>query len=754
MAGPDVSSAVTRYRRDAARITSRSVLCESEKLEQIRALPRRHRKKTGSGFESSWTSVEDEAAREAAALLELLRTPTTALHDGLGRLAELRVPELLGKVESEQLRVRTVLGDIEQASAAVDRRDFGSAGAHLEAAERGLSQTGGPFVVAVNAAIGQAAVGRELRGLIEANVIEQEAADLEAAALASSSPALDRIGALVAVLTARIRGYETAADILHAQVERPSSTVRRGAAREQGGLTVVLPQDCETFSEVGGLDAAKATLRSTVGAILERPDQAARYQVVHNGILFHGPPGTGKTLLSRALAGEYGLRYIRFSPASIASAYIHEAAANLQRLFELARQNAPCVLFLDEIDTIASNRSDQPSADHREVVTQLMNSLEEFRRVPGLVICAATNDIDRLDPGLREGRFDTKILLPLPDSEARQSILTVLLERRDEAVDWAAIDIDAIARLTSGYNAAAVEGIVSRAAQAALADDVRISHSQLVGAVEEREGKDRLNLDEKLTWDDVVLADPTRSEIFEILSVFSRPQLARELGVKPPAGILLYGPPGTGKTTIAKVMASEVSASFYELSAAELLSKWAGESEQKVAKLFAKARSGRPAIVFIDEIDGLLRRRSSDSSAAWEERVVSQFLRELDGLRAGEGVLLVGATNRLDIIDEAIVSRRLTPIRVGMPDLEGRMRLLELLCKNLKLAKDVKLRRIATRTDGMSGADLRRVRDVAGMKALARVSGSSTTPTDIAITMLDFEQALDNQFDQASLAQV
>jgi transitional endoplasmic reticulum ATPase len=202
-------------------------------------------------------------------------------------------------------------------------------------------------------------------------------------------------------------------------------------------------------------------------------------------------------------------------------------------------------------------------------------------------------------------------------------------------------------------------------------------------------------------------------------------------------------------------MASQIAASFYELSAAELLSKWAGESEQRVEKMFAKARANRPSIIFIDEIDSLLRRRSADSTSKWEERVLSQFLRELDGLKAGDGVLLVGATNRADTLDDAIVGRRLEPIAVGLPDPAARLKLLQLLCREVKLARGVNLKELALQTEGMSGADLKRLRDLAGMRALSRnAQGGTVRKPTLSISQTDFRQALDSQLSRVSLTEV
>jgi transitional endoplasmic reticulum ATPase len=747
---------VSLYRRNAARVTSHEVLHPLEKEAAVEELPRLRRRKMRPELEAQWRIAEEAARKDASELVSLVRDPVEDLYEALHQLAELRVPELLGKIEIELQHVGNARAHLDAADDALARFDFGAAGAEVEECERELWLVGGHAVVAMNRALGQAAVSKDFRGRLEENVAERRQAKLQLDTIRGSG---NRVA--VAEAAARLRGleatgYRLAAEILAAQVRQGGDKANTAKVGRDNQLRVVPPQQLETFADVGGLEDVKEQLRDTIGTILERPDEAARYHVVHNGVLFYGPPGTGKNLLSRALAGEYGLRYLRFSPATIASAYIHEAAANLRHLFELARQNAPCLLYLDEIDTIASDRSDNPSADHREVVTQLMICLEEYRAVPGLVIAAGTNDLDRLDPALREGRFDAKIHVPLPDPNDREDVFRVQLKRRGDTVAWDDIDLSALARATNGYNAAALETVVSLAAQAAMKAKQPIDQKVIAKVIEDRGGQHKISLDERITWDDVVLDDETRNRVMDILAVFSRPDVARDLGVRAPAGIILYGPPGTGKTTIARAMASQISASFYEMSAADLLSKWAGESEQKVAKLFAKARANRPSVIFIDEIDALLRRRSSDSTAKWEERVLSQFLRELDGLKGGEGVLLVGATNRIDTIDEAIVGRRLEPIEVGLPDAVARLRLLQNLCRDVKLAKNVNLRALTSATEGMSGADLKRLRDTAGMRALGRVTrnGPDKRGAGVSVTMADFQAALDARRTHASMAEV
>jgi transitional endoplasmic reticulum ATPase len=744
---------VSLYRRNAARVTGRDVLHALEKDALVEELPRLRRRKARPEMEAGWRAEEEAARSEARGMVSLVRGPVDELHEALEALAALRVPELLGKVDIELQHVRTARTHLDAAEDALVRFDFGAAGAEVEECERELWLVGGHAVVAMNRALAQAAVSKDFRGRLEENVAERRQAKLQLDTARTGGNRVATAEAAGRLRRLEAAGYALATEILAAQVRSGSDKATTAKVGRENSLRVVPPQQLETFADVGGLEDVKEQLRETIGTILERPDEAARYHVVHNGVLFYGPPGTGKNLLSRALAGEYGLRYLRFSPATIASAYVHEAAANLRHLFELARQNTPCMLYLDEIDTIASDRSDNPSAEHREVVTQLMICLEEYRAVPGLVIAAGTNDLDRLDPALREGRFDAKIHIPLPDPNDREDVFRVQLTRRGDAVEWADVDLPTLARMTNGYNAAALETIVSLAAQAAMKAKKPIDGAILAKVIEDRGGQHRISLDERITWDDVVLADDTRDHVMDILNVFSRPDVARELGVRAPAGIVLYGPPGTGKTTIARAMASQIAASFYELSAADLLSKWAGESEQRVAKLFAKARANRPSIIFIDEIDALLRRRSADATAKWEERVLSQFLRELDGLKGGEGVLLVGATNRIDTIDEAIVGRRLEPIEVDLPDAVGRLKLLQNLCRSVKLAKNVNLRTLTAATEGMSGADLKRLRDTAGMRALGRVARGGAKGT-VSVTMADFQAALEARRTHASMAEV
>ncbi len=740
---------VSLHRRNARHVTHRRVLHAVEKQEAIAALPLLRRRSGRLALERAWDEEERVAAGEARASVLRLAEAAAAFEAALKRLALVGSPDLLGKVEPELQRVKGVTVELADAEAALDELDFGTAGAAVDRAGRELWLIGGPLVVVLNESLGRAAIGRTQRDELLDNISARQTAkaELEQARVEGSAAAIE---AAVAVHLAEAAGLELAAGILSLQTRPSKPSTARGAS----GVRVIPPHELETFDDVAGLHEVKDQLRATVGTILENPEEAARYRLVHNGILFYGPPGTGKTLLSRALAGEYGLRYLRFAPAAIGSSLAHETASNLQRLFDLAAESVPCLLFLDEVDSIASARDEGPGSEHREVVTQLMTSLEEYRSVTGLVICAATNDIDKLDPGLREGRFDARVRVPLPDPDARREVLALHLKRRNEAVQWEDVDLAEIVAATSGRNCAALEQLVTLAAQSALAAGRPIAQADLVAAVRQREGRDRATVEQRVTWSDLVLPDDTREQLMDLVNVFVKPDLARSLGIQPPPGILLHGPPGTGKTTIARAMATEIEASFYEQSAADLLSKWVGESEERVARLFAKATANRPSIIFVDEVDGLLRRRSADSTNRWEERVVSQFLRELDGLSGATGVLLVGATNRPDVIDPALRQRRLTPIEIGLPDAGGRLQLLRVLLSEASLAPDVDLRELAVATEGMSGADLKRLRDLAGMKTLGRASRAGDDPGEVRIGAGDLVSALQGMRRRASFAVV
>jgi transitional endoplasmic reticulum ATPase len=386
--------------------------------------------------------------------------------------------------------------------------------------------------------------------------------------------------------------------------------------------------------------------------------------------------------------------------------------------------------------------------ESRRVVNQLLTSLEEYRSVRELIVMAATNRLEELDPAVvRPGRFDKHVRVDLPDREARRAILAARLRGRPVADD---LDLDAIVDRTEGLTPAALSAVVEAAALAAFREStasrlerVPITSAGLLGALVARGGSDRPTATAH-GWDDLVLDPRTKGELQQLQRLIEDPELARRFGIDPPSGLLLAGPPGTGKTTIARVLAAEAQCSFYSVSAADLTSKWVGESEHRIQALFARARDNAPSIVFLDELDAIARKRLADQDVA--DRQLTQLLTEIDGLGSRPGVFVIGATNRPDMLDEAITrgGRLSRTIMVPLPDLEARAAILELETRRMPLGA-VDLRAIAGVTDGFSGGDLKAVCQQAAINALMRTTSDRPGPGQAAeadVESADFAKAV------------
>ena len=507
-----------------------------------------------------------------------------------------------------------------------------------------------------------------------------------------------------------------------------------------GEFEVEPPEELPTFEDVGGMEELKQETRETVGLLLEHPDEAARYGIEWNGILLHGPPGVGKTFFARAIGGEYRLNLMHVSTGDLIGGIVGQSAHNIDKAFQTALENLPCVLFFDEFDSVAQRRDETPDQEARRTVNQLLTSLEAHREERELLVMAATNSIEHLDPAvIRPGRFDRHIRIDLPDAEARRAIFEAELDDRPTASD---VDLAELVRRTEGMTPAAISKIVDTAALETFreatqtGDEVLLDTAHLLSAVERYGGQDRPTV-EHWSWDSLILDPAIKAQLQQLQAVIEDPESARRFGVEPPTGLLLAGPPGTGKTTVAKVLAAQARASFYAIAGADVISKWVGESERNIRQLFQRARENRPSIIFIDEIDAIAPRRGESNV---HDSQVNQLLAEIDGVAGQRGVFVVGATNRPDQLDPALLrgGRLSRTIVLGLPDEAARLAMLRLHTARMPTV-GVSLDELAREAEGLSPADLKALAQEAALAAMTRSGADDPTP---AVEHRDFVEAL------------
>jgi SpoVK/Ycf46/Vps4 family AAA+-type ATPase len=524
----------------------------------------------------------------------------------------------------------------------------------------------------------------------------------------------------------------------------PTRTATVPGSRTQAVARPLPPTRLPTFADVGGMVALKNELADTLGLLLAFGGEADTYRIQFNGILLHGSPGVGKTFIAKATAGEFGLNFAHLSTSDLVSKYVGESAANLRRAFADAARHVPCLLFFDEFDSIAQRRDRGQNDESWRVVNQLLQSLEDWRPVRDLIIMAATNHVDTLDPAVvRAGRFDRLIRVDLPDLPARRAILTAQLSGRPTAPD---IDVNDMAERLVGRTPATIAQVVEAASMAAFRRVAAeagapspICHQDLRAALDSLGGTDRPTV-EAWNWDRLILPEAVTAELKQVQSLVADPDRAKAYGVEAPTGLLLAGPPGTGKTTVARVLAAQGGFSFYPITAADLTSKWVGESEASVVRLFERARANAPAIIFIDEIDAIAGKRF-EGSASYLDRTLTQLLTEIDGMVDQRGVFVMAATNRLEVLDPALLrgGRLSRTITVPLPDHAGRRRMLEIFTSRMPLDK-VDLDALAGQTSGLSGADLEAVCQQAAVNAMMAADASPDAAR--AVTPVAFAQAL------------
>jgi transitional endoplasmic reticulum ATPase len=515
-----------------------------------------------------------------------------------------------------------------------------------------------------------------------------------------------------------------------------------------------------TYDDLGGMKDTIDALREMVELPLRHPEIFQRLGVdPPKGVLLHGPPGTGKTRLARAVANESEARFFHIAGPEIMGSAYGESEKRLRELFEQAAASAPSIIFIDEIDSIAPKRSQVTGEAEKRLVAQLLSLLDGIEPRQNLVVIAATNRPEALDEALRRpGRLDREIVVGVPDEIGRREILGIHTRGMPLSEN---VDLDELARRTYGFVGADLAALTREAALEAvrrimprinLDDEVIPTEVLDALSVELRDFDNALKRVQPsamrevmveaptIRWDDVGGLDEARDRLREGVELpLKHPEAFRRLGIRPARGFLLYGPPGTGKTLLAKATARESEANFIATKSSDLLSKWYGESEQQIARLFARARQVAPTVIFFDEIDSLVPARGGGfGEPQVTERVVNTILAEMDGLEELHNVVVIGASNRPSLIDPAMLrpGRFDELIYVGPPDVGGRQRILEIHTSGMPLAKDVKLDSLAERTELFTGADLEDLVRRAGLTALRR-------GIDIGkVTMADFESAL------------
>ncbi len=492
--------------------------------------------------------------------------------------------------------------------------------------------------------------------------------------------------------------------------------------KEEGKLPVI------TYEDIGGLREEVKKVREMIELPLRHPELFDRLGVESpKGILLFGPPGTGKTLLARVVANEAGVNFIALNGPEITSKWYGESEKKIRELFKNAEEGAPSIIFIDEIDAIAPKREEVTGEVERRMVAQLLASMDGLKSRGQVIVIAASNRENAIDPALRRpGRFDREIEIGVPDRQGRKEVLQI--HTRNMPLDKN-VSISKMADITHGFVGADLSALCKEAAMSALRRilpninlkekiiDPKVIETLVVNMedfrnalrfVEPSAMREVLVEIPKITWNDVGGLEDVKQNLREMVEwPLKHPEAFKRMGIKPPRGILLYGVPGNGKTLLAKAVANESEANFIAIKGPELFSKWVGESEKHIREMFKRARQVSPAIIFLDEIDALAPKRGHVDSGT-TDRVVTQLLSEMDGLEGVDGIIIIGATNRPDVIDPALLrhGRFDRHIYIPVPDIDSRKKIFKVHTKEMPLAKDVSLKKLIDKTDGYVGADI------------------------------------------------
>jgi transitional endoplasmic reticulum ATPase len=522
-----------------------------------------------------------------------------------------------------------------------------------------------------------------------------------------------------------------------------------------------------TYEDIGGLEEELRRVREMVELPLSNPHLFRRLGIdPPKGVLLYGPPGTGKTLIAKAVANEVDAHFVTISGPEIMSKYKGESEERLREVFEAARENAPTIVFFDEIDAIAGERDEEADVENR-VVAQLLSLMDGLESRGEVVVIGATNRVDAIDPALRRGgRFDREIEIGVPGEAGRREVLDVHTRGMPLADD---VDLDRLAASTHGFVGADLHALSTEAAMAALrrardagADEAGLMEVEVtredfetaMASVDPSAMREFVAEEPDTTFADVGNLEDAKQTLTEAVEwPLAYRNLFEKTNTEPPTGILLHGPPGTGKTLLARALAGESDVNFIHVDGPELLDRYVGESEKAVREIFDRARQAAPAIVFFDEIDSIAGQRGSGMGGGAEvsERVVSQLLTEMDGLAENPNLIVLAATNRLESLDSALLrpGRLEEHVEVPAPEEAGRRAILDVHASDKPLADDVDLDELATDLEGYTGADLEAVVRDASMRAIREaaqawgVEQADQNADEIEISNKHFEAAVE-----------
>jgi transitional endoplasmic reticulum ATPase len=498
-----------------------------------------------------------------------------------------------------------------------------------------------------------------------------------------------------------------------------------------------------TYEDIGGLKNEVQKVREMIELPLRHPEIFERIGIeAPKGVLLYGPPGTGKTLLAKAVANETNANFYSIGGPEIMSKFYGESEERLREIFKQAEENAPSIIFIDEIDSIAPKREEVSGDVEKRIVSQLLTMMDGLMGRGKVVVIGATNRPNAIDQALRRpGRFDREIEIGIPDKDGRMDILQIHTRGMPLADS---INLEQFAKVTHGFVGADLESLSKEAAMRSLRRElpkinmeqskipievlnkIKITNNDFEDALKDIQPSALREIQiqrPSVSWEDIGGLSEVKEELSQVVEwPLKYSELFTEGDVKPPKGLLLYGPPGTGKTLIAKAVATTSESNFISIKGPELLSKWVGESEKGVREVFRKARQASPCIIFFDELDSITPRRNSGSGTDTNvsERMVSQLLTEIDGLEDLKGVVIIGATNRPDIIDEALLrpGRFDRIIEVPLPDKNGRRHILSIHTKKKPLDPTCDLDKITDLTEGYTGADLEALVNAAAILAI------------------------------------